>query len=251
MSEPLVSIICLCYNQAHFVEETLKSVLEQDYKNLEVIVIDDCSTDGSQNVIENFIVSNSVNQFTHHFLVNNIGNCKAFNQGLKNAKGKYVIDLSCDDVMLPNRISKQVDFFEGLDSNVGLIYSNTTYIDEAGHLLNTHFQFSGKLQPYSGNIYSELIQEYFIPTPTMMFKKSVLDKLNGYDEQLSYEDFDIWIRIAREHEIHYQNEVLTHTRKSSDSMSSTWYKQGDSQAYSTYMVCKKIQLLNTKLKMRI
>ena len=244
MDSPLVSIVCLCYNQEKFIQETLESVVSQTYENIEIIIIDDCSKDDSVNVIKSFVNQYSNFDITTIFLPENLGNCAAFNSGLAIAGGKYIIDLSCDDVLLPNKINDQVAFFETLNDTVGLIYSNTDYIDSTSNIIRTHFNSKNKLTPYSGDIYSKVIAKYFIPTPTMMFRKSVLDILNGYDPNLSYEDFDIWIRIARAHSIVYQDSVLMYSRVSDKSMSTTWYKKGDAQAYSTYLVCKKIQDLN-------
>src|SRR5579859_1537102 len=106
MDQPLVSVICLCYNHRRFVKEAIESVLGQTYKNIELIVVDDCSTDGSVSVIKELIVQNPVIRFIP--LNENRGNCKAFNEGYKLSSGKFVIDFSADDVMVSGRIEQQV-----------------------------------------------------------------------------------------------------------------------------------------------
>ncbi|MGC4023146.1 MAG: glycosyltransferase family A protein [Cyclobacteriaceae bacterium] len=130
MNDPLVSVICLCYNQKRFVEESMLSVLSQTYKNIELIVIDDASNDGSQEVIRDFLVSYPQIQFLP--LTQNVGNCKAFNMGWRLAKGEYIVDLSADDIMLAERIEKQVDYFQELDSTCGVVFTDCVYVDESG-----------------------------------------------------------------------------------------------------------------------
>ncbi|UXP32969.1 glycosyltransferase [Reichenbachiella agarivorans] len=241
MQTPLVSVICLCYNQASYVRESLQSALEQDYDALQIIVVDDGSTDGSKTVIQEFLKSHPEIPFMD--LPHNLGNTTAFNQGLKNATGKYVIDLACDDVMLVDRISKQVAFFESQDDRVGVIYSDAEYIDDKGSFLKSHFK-DGKYVAYQGDVYEKLIDTYFIPPPTMMMRKAVLDELGGYDESLAYEDFDFWIRSSRNWQYAYQNETLTKIRLLETSHSSNLYSKGDRKLYSTVLICEKIMKLN-------
>lgn len=239
---PLVSIICLCYNHENFIEEAMASVLGQSYTNLEIIVIDDASVDQSSKVIDRFLASY---HHTHHvhtlFLPENVGNCKAFNQGLALAKGKYVIDFATDDVMLPQRVEQQVTYFEQLPSRYGVVFSEAAYIDEKGKHLYFHYQDRLKrLRPIpAGNVYAQVLALYFISSPTMMVKKEVLDDMGGYDERLAYEDFDFWVRSSRQYLYAYLPACTTKVRKSAGSMSTKIYTYGDKQLYSTYLICKK------------
>lgn len=239
-NSPLVSVICLSFNHKRFVKEAIHSVLHQSYSNIELIVVDDASTDGSKKVIEDLLKNTSVEFMS---LDSNLGNTKAFNQGFSKAKGKYVIDLSGDDVLLPERVEKQVSFFERCEQKAGVIYSDAIYIDEHGTELAVHFS-NRKLVPFSGDIYKKVISKYFISPPTMMMKREVLLELGGYDENLAYEDFDFWIRSSRNWEYQYQPEVLTKVRKANGSLSSKAYTKNDHQLYSTYLVCEKIKDLN-------
>ncbi|MEP2024215.1 MAG: glycosyltransferase [Reichenbachiella sp.] len=241
MKKPLVSVICLCYNQSKFVIESLDSVLNQNYDSVELIIVDDASTDGSKKVIKNWLKNYPEVPFLD--LPKNLGNTEAFNQGLSLAKGKYIIDLAADDMLLNNRIAEQVIFFEKQRANVGVIYSDTHYMDENGHLLYTHFE-GLNLVPFEGDVYERLIDTYFVPTPTMMVRSDVLTELSGYDESLAYEDFDFWIRSSRKWHYAYQPEVLTATRLVSGSQSTFFYHQNDKKLFSTLKVCRKIQHLN-------
>ncbi|WP_456460850.1 glycosyltransferase [Reichenbachiella sp.] len=241
VKNPLVSVICLCYNQARFVKEALDSVVNQTYSMIELIVVDDGSNDDSKAVIKEWREDHEEVPFVN--LKDNVGNTTAFNQGLKLASGKYVIDLAADDVLLKNRVERQVEFFESLHSAVGVIYSDALYIDENGKVLHQHFA-SPRFKPYEGEIYEKLIDTYFIPPPTMMVKKEVFDELKGYDGSLAYEDFDFWVRSSRNWRYGYQRESLIHIRKWSNSHSTGWYKKNDKQLHSTFKVCEKIRRLN-------
>ncbi len=238
---PLVSVVCLCYNHQRFVQEAIESVLNQTYSNIQLIIVDDCSSDGSVSIIQLLEKQNPGISFLA--LKKNIGNCAAFNKGLALTKGDFVIDFATDDVMLPDRIERQVQHFQRLDKSYGVIFSNADYIDSNGgvfrnhtkHLLNKNLI----LKIPEGWIFREVLIRYFICSPTMMIRKEVLDEMNGYDESLAYEDFDFWVRSSRIFKYAYLDEVLTKVRRTGDSMSSGWYEQGDRQLHSTFLVCQK------------
>ena len=219
VKKPLVSVICLCYNHVKYVKEALNSVIRQSYNHIELIIVDDGSIDGSQREIEKWLENHPTIPFVN--LQQNIGNTRAFNLGLKLAKGEYVIDLAADDILVLNRIEKQVDFFAIQKSEVGVVYTDAIYVDESGEALGDHFQ--GDMIPYEGDVYHKLIDTYFIPPPTMMMRMSVLKELNGYDEMLVYEDFDFWIRSSRNWEYAYQPEKLTQIRKVSGSHGDNYF----------------------------
>lgn len=240
MKTPLVSVICLCYNHKRFLEASVRSVFDQTWPNLEIIIVDDASTDGSRELLRRYAGQSAVQML---LLPENLGNCAAFNRGLALAKGKYIIDLATDDILFPERIEKQVLFFEKLDEEVGVIFSNSEYIDEDDNHLRYHYAVNreqkAKQAVPEGNVFSKLLSSYFISPPSMMMKKQVLDKLGGYDENLAYEDFDFWVRSARYYQYAYQDLILTKVRKVKNSLSSRWYMPGDPQLHSTYLVCKK------------
>ncbi|MDN5203375.1 glycosyltransferase [Fulvivirgaceae bacterium BMA10] len=242
MNEPLVTVICLCYNHALYLKECIDSVVGQTYGSIEIIMIDDGSTDDSALVMDKILSDYPKIQCIK--LPENIGNCAAFNRGLEISKGKYIIDLATDDILYKDRIEKQVGFFQSLDERYGVIFSNSAYVDENGEFIKYHYEIDSTGRTIQtipqGDIFSELIETYFISTPSMMFKREVLEVLGGYDESLAYEDYDFWIRSSRLFRYAYQDEVLTKVRRLKNSFSSRWYIPGDPQLESTFIICGKI-----------
>lgn len=248
MSNPLVSIIALSYNHSNFIEEALDSVCRQTYLNLELIIVDDASTDDSAALIEAYLQKQAVSFPVKTILLKeNLGNCAAFNRGLALAQGKYVIDFATDDLLLPQRIAQQVACFEDLSLDYGVVFTEAEYIDETGKHLWFHYQERLKqLRPIpTGEIYAQVVARYFISSPTMMIRKKVLDEMGGYDERLAYEDFDFWVRSARKWKYAYLDICTTKVRKHWRSMSTQQYQKGDSQLYSTYLVCEKALVMNS------
>jgi glycosyltransferase involved in cell wall biosynthesis len=246
MTYPLVTVICLCYNHERFLAEALDSVLAQTYPNLEIIVADDASTDQSVAIILKYC-----QRYPHiNFVRNtqNLGNCAAFNLALKQATGEYIIDFATDDVMLPERITEQVTCFEKLGLDYGVIYSDAALIDENSQHIRNFYRRNqaGTLKPFPvcGEVYADVLARYFICTPTLMFRKVVFDKLDGYDTSLAYEDYDFLVRAAREYKFYFQDKILTKRRKHPQSLSAGWYKIGDKQLLSTIKVCYKALALN-------
>lgn len=241
MPRPLVSVICLCYNHERFVRTAVESVLRQSYQPLQVIVWDDASTDNSPSVIRE--LKNEHPQLEVALSSKNEGNCKAFNGAYALVRGDYVIDLSTDDVMHERRIEKQVAFFETLDAATGVVFTDATYIDENGAILRHHYEYLRQHRLItgvpSGDVFRKLLTTYYIASPTMMMRRVVLDALGGYDQDLAYEDFDLWIRSSRTFRYAFLDERLTFIRQTPNALSSGWYIPGDRQLHSTYLVCLK------------
>ncbi|AKD03420.1 glycosyltransferase [Pontibacter korlensis] len=232
---PLVSIICLCYNHERFLREALDSVLAQTYPNLEIIVVDDCSTDGSVGIIQEYVQRHPQLRFIS--TGRNMGNTKAFNMGWRASKGQFIIDFATDDVLLPERVSQQVKLFQDLPPDYGVVYSDAEYISDNSVPLHLHSQ-KYKAAP-DGDVFAEVLGRYFICPPTMLIRREVYEELHGYDEALAYEDFDFWVRSARKYKYAYLPQVTTQRRLHNSSLSSGWYRQGNKLLASTVIVCSR------------
>jgi glycosyltransferase involved in cell wall biosynthesis len=239
---PLVTIVALCYNHRRFLAEALDSILAQTYTNVEVWLVDDASTDGSAEILQQYAARNSAWRLL--LLPENVGNCRAFNQAFRQSQGEFIIDFATDDVLLPDRVTRQVQAFQKLDASYGVVYSNAELLDEAGQLLGLHHRpdpATGRLhpRPASGHVFADVLARYFISTPTMLMRRACLAALGGYDEALAYEDFDFWVRASREWHFFYLDEVTTRKRKHPSSLSTRAYRRHDPFLLSTLRVCEK------------
>ncbi|MCV2487282.1 glycosyltransferase family 2 protein [Flavobacterium sp. SH_e] len=249
---PLVTVICLCYNHEKFVIEALNSIVNQTYKNIEIIVADDFSNDNSKKVITDWLKNHPTAQFILSKI--NLGNTKTFNKALQFSKGEYIIDLAADDVLLKECVEKQVNaFLNSNKKNLAVVYGNAEVISENNNHIRYYYKVDADkkaiVKPASGDIYKAILsQSSMICSISSMMKKEVLIELNGYDENLSYEDLDIWIRASRNYNFEFIDSVLVQKRELANSLGNMFYKRFNSRTKkinrSTYLVIKKAIALN-------
>ncbi|WP_428231682.1 glycosyltransferase [Flavobacterium sp.] len=255
-NSPLVSVICMCYNHQKYVVQSLNSVLNQSYKNIQLIITDDASTDDSEKVIQNWLEDHP----SHTFLSNtlNSGNTKTFNKALQFATGDYIIDLAADDILLEDCIEKQINtFLNSKFNNVGIVYGNVELISENNFHTGYYYAINSNKEviekPAAGDIYLAMLsQNSKICSVSAMIKKTVLERLKGFDEDLAYEDLDFWIRASRLYQFEFIDTILVQKRELENSLGSQFYKKLNSRTrkinHSTYLVIKKAMRLNKTRK---
>jgi len=197
-SAPLVTVIALCYNQSRFIADCFQGILDQTYPNLEVVAIDDCSTDGTPEIVSEWIRSRGLAWKFLQPKVNG-GVCRALNHALASSKGPYISMTAADDLWLPDKIRQQVEILNNLPETTGVVYSDAYQMDEAGRALpkmfiEAHRQFDSFPD---GDIELALWEGNFIPAMTTLIRRSCYDSVGTYDESLFAEDWDMWLRIAR------------------------------------------------------
>ncbi|WP_200976796.1 glycosyltransferase [Echinicola sp. 20G] len=255
MKTPLVSVIVVCYNQADFIMEALDSVRLQYYEQLEMIIVDNGSSDGSQEKIKTWLwmygKEKSVPVFFHSQSINY---CKAFNEALEITKGQYVIDLSGDDYLMPDHVEKSV-FKLVNHQQVAVCSSNALLVDQKGKQIDSFFPMSvdgstmGKVP--EGDIYETVIRKYFVCTPTMVFDAKILKREGGYNEELVYEDFDVITRLSRKHSFIFSDHLGVRKRLHHQSFSKQQYKRYQSDILkSTFKVCQNIAIMNKSAEER-
>jgi glycosyltransferase involved in cell wall biosynthesis len=227
---PLVSIVAINFNNSKYVVETLDSIGGQNYPNTELIIVDDCSTDDSVQKIEEWLKSYQ-RPFKFIKSKKNQGVCSTINKGYKESKGVYISSIATDDVMLPDKIQKQVAFFESLPDEVGMIYSDAFLIDDkSNELFGTFIPHHRKFDNVpSGNIFNDLLEGNFIPAMSTMIKSSIIPTIGYFDEELLYEDYDMWLRIGKHFKIIFQTEIAVKYRKRKTSLSSVLAKDWPAQ----------------------
>jgi hypothetical protein len=145
---------------------------------------------------------------------------------------------------MPDRVRNGIEELTRAGDVFGVNFTDAEWIAENGSLLYIHSERFPHASIPQGNIYGDLIARFFICSPTMMFRRKVIDTLHGYDENLSYEDFDFWIRSSRTFQYCYTPEVLVKKRVVRNSMSKKQFSLLSPQLDSTYRVCEKIMTLN-------
>ena len=189
---PTVSVIIPTYNRAHLIERAIKSVLNQTYQDFELIIIDDGSTDNTNEVLKKYIESDNRIQYIRHKI--NKGGSAARNTGIKNSVGKYIAFLDSDDEWLPEKLMEQLNVFKDESYEIGAVYSGFQYIDIKGnHKGRQHIPKS------EGYIYDDLLTKNCVGSAsTILIKKECLDQVELFDETLpSCQDWDMWIKIAK------------------------------------------------------
>lgn len=239
MNQPLVSIIVVSHNHGDYIEESMDSALSQDYPNVELIVVDDNSSDHTVEKIERLEQQGA--RFKKLIFTEPIGYCRSFNRGFSITRGQYIIDLAADDVLMPTRASEGVKALQS--GSAGVDFCDAYYIDGHSRISGTHYRrnSSGELMDRiaEGNIFCDILERYFICTPTMLIDRRVLEKLKGYDESLYYEDFDFWVRSSRHFDYHFTNKLLVKKRVLRNSMSKSQYLPQSKMLDSTLQVCQK------------
>ncbi|MCG9793648.1 glycosyltransferase family 2 protein [Flavobacterium algicola] len=251
-SKPLVTVICMCYNHSEFVIESLNSVLDQNYSNIELIIADDASTDDSKFVIEKWLLQHP----QIPFIINskNLGNNKTFNNAFKLSEGEYIIDLAADDILLPNCIEKQLTaFLSPTCQNIGMVYGNAELISCDKKHLEYYYPVNefkkASSCPPSGDIYSSVIgYRQYICSVSSMLKRETFIALDGYDDTLAFEDLDYWFRCARNYNIVFIDEILVQKRVVQNSLGSMFRRRMNPHTnklnHSIYLIVKKAIVMN-------
>jgi alpha-1,3-rhamnosyltransferase len=207
--QPLVTVIIASYSHAPYIEACIQSVLRQTYPNVELLVIDDGSKDDSVERISRL-------QAEHGFdfqVQQNQGLTHTLNAAIKRAKGSLIVPFGSDDIMLEERLAKQVAYMEG-KPEVGICAGNIELIDAQGEL------FPEKRQrrdvPFRRLDFDDVFMERkpYPPAPTLMFRKEALEKVGGFDPEIRLEDLLIELKITHAgYYIDCLGEVLARYRK--------------------------------------
>lgn len=233
---PLVSVITPAYNAEKFIERTLESVLNQTYKNIEILVIDDGSQDKTPEIVK------SVAHRDHRVILlqqANAGVAAARNLAIEKSRGEFIAPIDADDIWYPQNLEKQVQCLLQSESSVGLVYAWSVDIDEED-LLTGGFHVSD----YQGDVYTMLAYRNFIGNASsIVIRRSCLEEIGGYSYDLraqgaqGCEDLDLYLRIAERYQVRVVPEFLIGYRQVTSSMSRNY----TSMAKSHDLVLQAVQ----------
>ncbi|MFK3936219.1 glycosyltransferase family 2 protein [Alkalihalobacillus sp. NPDC078783] len=209
---PLVSVIIPCYNCEKWIAETIASVFNQTYKNIEIIIVDDGSTDNTKSIVKNI-------KDVIYYFQDNSGPSAARNLGIEKSNGKYIAFLDSDDLWNEDKLLKQINFLEN-NPDVHLVFTNVTLINETGKVLYTHYN---KVPTEK----SELIRKFYegeivMNTPTILARGDSINYIGGFNENLPLrEDHYFLMKMANVFKIVHFKEALVKRRVNDQSLSST------------------------------
>jgi GT2 family glycosyltransferase len=186
---PAVTVVISTFNRAAIVGRAIRSVLAQTCQDWELIVVDDCSTDGTEQAVRSF--SDARIRYIRHD--RNRRQAAARNTGIRCARGEYVAFLDDDDEWLPEKLEKELEVFRNSDPEVGLVYSGRMMLDQQGRVVKI------RIPAECGWVHEALLDLDFIRSPSgAMLKKEVLDRVEGFDETfLNCEDYELWLRVTK------------------------------------------------------
>lgn len=188
---PLISVILPVYNASNFLAETISSILEQTFKDFELIIINDGSTDTSEFIIKSFQDPGII-----YVKQENRGVGFSIRKGCEMAKGKYIARIDADDICMPNRFEIQIDYLRKNPDTV-LVSSAVIYIDYAGNEIGRSF-------PYSSNwaILKKMKYSSTICHPAVMMQKKAYDLTGGYKNVQPFEDLFLWLSLSKYGKLH-------------------------------------------------
>jgi glycosyltransferase involved in cell wall biosynthesis len=215
---PKVSVIIPTYNYKQFIQKAIDSVLTQTYKDVEIIVVDDGSTDNTRDIIES--------KYAHkvaYIYQDNKGASAARNKGIALSHGEYLVFLDADDYFLSSSIEERLTILED-NKSIGWVYSRWQYVDIEGNILedafhNAPFAYKKRLR---GNIFMDMLSGTLINTSSVLLRRSCAEDTGGFDDRLSaFQDYDFWLRVSHRHQVEYLDKVLVYITAHKESISFT------------------------------
>ena len=191
MTDPLVSIVTPSYNQAKYLEETIRSVLAQDYARIEYIVVDGGSSDGSLEIIQKY-----ADRLAWWVSEPDQGQTDAINKGFSHVTGEIMAWLNSDDTYQPTAVAEAVAFLNA-NPDIGLVYGDANFINAEGQIIG---KFNAQQTSYQrlrrGGVY--------IPQQAAFWRAKLWDQVGPLDPSFFFAmDYDLWVRLARVTEIRY------------------------------------------------
>ncbi len=201
-SSPRVSVIMPVYNGMRFIGQALDSALNQQFTDLEVIVVNDGSTDGSAEIVRDYLQKDP--RVRYHEQAN-AGLCAARNAAIALARGEYLALLDCDDIWLPEHLKMSVAALDA-DPAVVMTHADVRFVDEDNRVVSEHLSKQRWANWAHDPFAAILLRHEHVPCPTAVFRTSICRRLGGFDMRYNYlgcEDRDMWLRLALEGKVQH------------------------------------------------
>lgn len=203
--KPLVSAVIAAYNMAEYLPLAVRSVLAQSYKNIEVLIVDDGSTDNTREVVEEFLGDPRIN----YIIQENKGQAAAKNRGVYESSGEYIAFLDADDMWAPEKLDLQIPIFSRSKA-LGVVYAKLICIDEKGEEL---LAMPDNYLLFRGRVSNPLFIRNFIRFGTVVIRRECFERLGGFKEHIRMGiDYDLWLRFSTQYEFDYVDRPLLYYR---------------------------------------
>lgn len=221
MSQPLVSVCMGAYNRADFIREAIDSALAQTYPNVEVVVVENCSTDGTLDVLKSYGDRIRLVTRAQHAVECAVSR----NQAAQLARGPYIAFLDSDDVWEPGKLEKQIRFLEA-HPEIPLCHTYCRVIDDQSRMVGIRHE--GKLPP-TGRCFEALLDHCWITISSVVARRSLFDELGWFNEQGLFahcgDDYEFFMRVAARYPIGRLDEALTRYRKGAQNLTRGRWRQ--------------------------
>lgn len=228
MEKALVSVLLVTYNRANYIRQTIESVLNQTYKNIQLIIVDDGSVDESHRVIESI----KDDRIEYYELKENRHICYATNYGFEKVKGQYLARIDSDDVWYPNKLEEQLKFME-THKNCDVCFTGVHFIDKDGNDITEKEQLLYQLFQIKFSSQEAALRHFFfegncLSHPSVFMKTEVMRKTGEFNPSyVQLHDFDYWVRIAKHHPIYVMDKCLVKMRR---------FESGDAEQNNSNMI---------------
>lgn len=210
-SSPYVSIVIPTFNRARLLRRAIQSVLNQTYSNFEIIVVDDCSSDNTEDAVRS-IRDERILYIRHE---KNKGAFEARNTGIKAAKGKYIAFQDSDDVWLPEKLDKQMKVFDSASRDIGVVYTSFWLIHNSSRTMHP----PSDIRQTEGNIHEALLEANFVGTPTAVVRKECFEEAGLFENLPRLQEWSLWLKISKRYCFKHINEPLVNAYQQPDSIS--------------------------------
>ena len=221
--QPLVTICVSCYNHETYLDDFFKGIINQTYKNIELIITDDYSTDSSRIIIEKWlsVLRTKLKKVIYIENATNLGITKSYNTMFKLAAGRYIKPFASDDIMPSNSIEILVEFMENnpqasvVVGNVCRIRNDYKYGDRYKEVKLSNTNYLNNIQ----NLHEVLLKDNIIYVVGAMYKDILFKKCGYYDETMLYEDWDYWLTVTKTEKVLFLDDIVCLYRDSLTSLS--------------------------------
>lgn len=251
-TQPLVSYVIPAYNHEKYICKSIESVIDQDYNNIELIIINDGSTDKTDEKIKNYLLV-CQNRFARFKYIsrNNKGLTKTLNEAMKWSKGKYFTGHASDDIVLPSKVSILVKEFEGIDESYAAVFGNAKFIDNNSKEIFLwqkctqknydnfiSFQLACRNFDYKDpdlfGSYKSLLEGNYLPSMSRLMRLDILKKIGGWKENNTIEDWEMWLKLSKKYKFLYVDKILALYR---------WHEVNSIKTMESKLVEDSIKLL--------